>query len=146
MLDFVFLAMFAIVPLLAASIAFARTGRHYEVHKRLQMTLAVVLLVAVTAFEVDMRFITGNWEQLAEVSPFFHSGLVHAALYVHLCFAIPTPVLWAVVLFRALRGFPRPAGPSPHSQAHVFWARLAVAWMVLTAVTGWTFYWLAFVA
>src|SRR5579863_724866 len=34
----------------------------------------------------------------------------------------------------------------PHSASHRFWGRLAALDMLCTAVSGWTFYWLAFVA
>ncbi len=148
MLDVVFVAMFAIIPLMMWSIYLARYRRRYEWHKRLQITLAVVLLLAVTAFEVDLRFFT-DWEALAEPSPFYQAEAWNAvwyALVVHLCFAIPTPLLWVYVIVQALRRFPHPAAPSPHSRQHIWWARLAAAGMFLTALTGWIFYWLAFVA
>ena len=64
----------------------------------------------------------------------------------HLSFAVPTLVLWVVVVVQALRKFSRPPSPGPHSQWHARWATLAAAGMFLTAVTGWIFYWLAFVA
>ena len=44
------------------------------------------------------------------------------------------------------RHFPRPAAPSTYSRQHTFWAWLATLGMTMTAVTGWVFYWLAFVA
>jgi hypothetical protein len=55
-------------------------------------------------------------------------------------------VLWVVVIVRAIRRFPVPPVPCEHSRAHIFWARAAAIDMTLTAATGWTFYWLAFVA
>ncbi len=64
----------------------------------------------------------------------------------HLLVAVPTLVLWVVVIARALVSFPQPARPSPHSRQHIFWARLAAVGTVLTALTGWTFYALAFAA
>jgi len=145
MLDFVFVAMFAIVAILAVSVWLVRHARRYEVHKWIQLSLAIVLLIAVAAFEVDMRFFT-DWQRLAEASPYYPSGLVHLALGIHLGFAIPTPILWGYVIVQALRRFPRPAQPGVHSRSHVFWARLAAGGMFLTALTGWVFYWVAFVA
>ncbi len=149
MLDFVFLAMFLVLAVMAVSIYLAKYRRQYELHKRLQVVLAAVLLVTVVAFEVDLHFITQDWEALAEPSPYFLAGhwcAVWVALVVHLCVAIPTPLLWVFVIVRALRQFPRPAAPGAHSRQHVFWARLAAVGMFLTAATGWVFYWLAFVA
>lgn len=148
MLDVVFLAMFAVLPLLAWSIYEVKYRGRYQLHKVVQLLLGGVLLLAVTAFEIDMRFVT-NWEQLAEASPYYTAGPWNAvwwSLAVHLCFAIPTALLWIAVIFRAMRHFPSPPHPGPHSRSHLFWARLAAAGMFLTAVTGWLFYWLAFVA
>ncbi|MGD9649122.1 MAG: DUF420 domain-containing protein, partial [Pirellulales bacterium] len=73
-------------------------------------------------------------------------GLVFPVLYVHLVFSVSTAVLWIVVTVRALRNFPTPPQPGRHSDAHVRWGRLAMWDMVATVVTGWIFYYLAFVA
>ncbi len=148
MLDFVFVAMIAILPVLAWSIYLVRYRRQFELHKRVQVGLALVLLVAVVLFEIDVRFLT-DWEALAGPSPYFKPEswcTVWYALAVHLCFAVPTPFLWAFVIVQAMRRFPRPVTPSAYSPRHVFWARVAAGGMVMTAVTGWVFYWLAFVA
>ena len=50
------------------------------------------------------------------------------------------------MIIQALRKFPSPPKPGPHSAAHKRWAWLATIAMVGTAVTGWAFYYLAFVA
>ncbi len=148
MLDIVVLAMFAVVPLLGWSIYLARYRHRYSTHKRVQLTLAAVLLVAVTLFEADMR--VHGWVDRARASPYYGtqdaSGPLFAVLYVHLAFAISTCVLWVVVIARALRNFPSAPTPNRHSASHRFWGRLAAADMVGTAVTGWLFYWMAFVA
>lgn len=145
MLDFVVAAMFGILLLLAVSIYLVRVKRKYELHKRLQIGMALVLLAAVIAFEVDVRFFT-DWRDLAAGSPYYASGAVSAALLVHLCFAVPTPILWTVVIVRALRNYPSPPTPGPHSRSHRRLGWLAVIGMALTAITGWVFYYLACVA
>lgn len=148
MLDLVFLAMFAIVPALLLSIYLVRFRQRYQLHKTLQLTLGSVLLLAVAAFEIDMRLFT-DWEQRAAPSPYYSAegwSAVWIALVIHLCFAIPTTLLWIYVIVQALRKFPRVPAPGPHSLSHVVWAWLATVGMLMTAVTGWGFYWLAFVA
>jgi hypothetical protein len=117
----------------------------YQLHKWVQLTLAAILLITVALFEIDIRL--HGWESRAAE----HIGgeptrTVWLALYVHLLFAVTTVVLWPVVIFLALRNFPNPPRPDLHSRIHVPLARLAAADMVLTAVTGWIFYWLAFVS
>ena len=147
MLDVVFLAMFAVVPLMLWSICQVRYRRRYLLHKRMQLALAIALLVAVLAFEIDMRFFT-DWQVRAEASPYFTSPVnwVKIALGVHLFFAIPTTVIWVYVVWHALRYIPNPPGRSRHSAKHIRWGWIAAWEMVGTAVTGWAFYYLAFMA
>ncbi len=155
MLDVVFVAMFLVLVVMGYSIWLVRDRRQFELHKRIQLALGIVLLIALVAFEIDMQLLT-EWETRAAASPYFPddyqaagakwASVVGVSLIVHLLFAVPTAFLWVVVIVGALRRFPRPAAPSGYSGRHVFWARLAAAGMVLTSLTGWVFYWLAFVA
>lgn len=142
MLDVVFLAMFVVIPVMGWSIWMVKHRQAYLLHKRVQLTLGAVLLVTVALFEADMRL--NGWEQRAAGSPHFPST-VYTSLYVHLFFAVTTAVLWIAVILRALRRFPSPPVPGPHSRSHLLWGKLAAIDMTLTAVTGWVFYWLAFV-
>ena len=141
MLDFVFLAMFLVVPVMAWSIRQIRRQR-YALHKRVQLALAAILAVAVTLFEIDIRVY--GWRHLVSADGVV-PGDVLLALYVHLVFAISSVVLWIFVVWRGLRHFSQPPAPGVHSRSHRFWGRLAAIDMTLTAVTGWIFYWLAFV-
>ncbi len=167
MLDVVFLAMIAILPVLGWSVRQVRVYRRFGLHKRVQLTLAAILLVAVSLFETDMRFVSG-WRERAKPSPYYESvdaadpvsqaicrnllglqrvpGWVFRSLAIHLLFAISTTLLWIFVTVRALRRFSHPPAPGEHSASHRLFGWLATYDMVLTAVTGWTFYWLAFVA
>lgn len=167
MLDVVFLAMFAIVPAMGWSIWLVKHRQNYLLHKRIQVVLMVVLGVAVTLFELDVRFFSG-WRERAEASPYYASvesagpiweaifvdffrrpatpGWVFRMLLIHLVFAVTTSILWVWVGVRALRRYPDPPVPGPHSRSHILWGKLAAWDMLLTAVTGWIFYWLAFVA
>ena len=146
MLDVVFVVMFVVVPVMAWSIWQVRRHRRYVLHKRVQLALASVLLVAVLAFEIDMRM--NGWQDRALPSPFYLSPVnwVKVALGVHLFFAIPTALLWVYVVWHALRYIPNPPRPSVHSARHIRWAWFAAWEMLGTAVTGWIFYYLAFVA
>ena len=149
MLDVVFLTMFAVVPFLAWSIHLVVNRRNFVLHKRVQLSLGAVLLFAIAAFEIDMRFVSG-WRERAMPSPYYGTsdeyGALFHALWVHLFFAVPTAVLWLLVITRAVRNFPSPPRPAEHSRFHVYWAKLAAAGMFMTAITGWIFYYLAFVA
>jgi hypothetical protein len=167
MLDVVFVAMFAVVPMLGWSIWLVKRRQRWELHKRIQIVLLATLGLAVTLFEIDMRFISG-WRERAMLSPYYEAvsrsepiseaiclqllgmergpGAVVRALAVHLLFAVTTTVLWVWTAWNALKRFPKPAAPCAYSAAHRFWGWLAAADMVLTACSGWIFYWFAFVA
>jgi putative membrane protein len=146
MLDFVFLAMFAIVPIMGWSIWLVKYRQKYDLHKKIQITLGLVLLVTVGAFEVDMQIITTREGWLARAAPSPYFQYVWPSLYVHLFFAVPTLFLWIYVIVSGIRNFPKPAAPCDYSPTHRRWAKLAAIEMTMTAVTGWIFYWLAFVA
>jgi putative membrane protein len=166
-LDLVFTAMFAVVPVMAWSIWLVKRRRRWELHKRMQLGLLAALGVAIVLFEIDMRFVSG-WRERAMPSPYYESvesagpvwswlcltlcgmervpGWVYRGLVIHLVFAVSTTVLWVWTAWGALRHFPKPPAPNEYSASHRFWGWLAAADMVTTALTGWTFYWLAFVA
>ena len=144
MLDFVFLAMFAIVLVLSFSIVLVRRKKRYRLHKRIQIATALILLVTIVAFEIDMRFLT-DWRELAEPSRYYASGAVGWSLAIHLLFAVPTPFVWIYTMIMALRNIPRDPQPCSYSGKHRFWGWLSAIMMYLTAATGWVFYILAFV-
>jgi len=147
MLDVVFVAMFAVLPVMTYSLMVVKRTR-FALHKLLQLALGSVLLVAVLAFEIDMRFFT-DWTARAAPSPYFQGegwNGVWISLAIHLAFAVPTLVVWIAVISLALRRFPAPPQPGAHSHLHMQLGWLAALGMTLTAATGWVFYWLAFVA
>ena len=73
-------------------------------------------------------------------------GAVFRALAVHLAFAVSTAVLWTWTVVGAWRRFDAPPAPNAYSARHRALGWLAAIDMTLTAITGWTFYVLAFVA
>lgn len=149
MLDVVFLAMFLIVAVMLFSIYLVRYLRKIELHRKIQIVLATVLAVAIIAFEIDVRFLT-DWRKLAEASPFYENGTVDFWLWFHLLFAIPTPFVWIYVIVMAVRKFQSSPGGvgqfGDYAATHRLWGRIAAVLMIMTAVTGCAFYWIAFVA
>jgi uncharacterized membrane protein YozB (DUF420 family) len=106
--------------------------------------LGALVLVVVVLFEIDIRL--HGWEMRASgVEGGRAPVVVWSVLYIHLVFAVSSTILWPVTIFLALRNFPNPPHPSIHSRVHVPLARTAAAVMVITAFTGWIFYWVAFV-
>ena len=141
-MDIVIVGLVAVLPLLAWSIHLVRHG-HYAGHRRLQLLIASLIAAALVVFEIDIRLVS-DWRLRAAASPLWPGGVM-TALAIHLVFAVSTLVLWVWVLVEALGRFPTPPAPDTHGARHRFMARLAAADLVLTTITGGTFYWLAFV-
>lgn len=149
MLDFVTLAMLLVLIVLTLSIYAVRFKKNWRLHRNIQLATAIILTLALVAFEIDVRFIT-QWRELAQASPFYESGWIDRCLAIHLVFAIPTPLVWGVVIFMAMRRI-KPDAQSQTDAAdfrrfHRISGRIAAAFMFLTAITGWIFYYVAFVA
>ena len=149
MLDFVVTALVLIVPTLLVSLYLVKFQRNYTAHRNLQLVLAGVLLVAVVTFEVDIRA-HGGWRAIvgARRNPLSAEQLetVKQTLYVHLVFAISTPLLWGTTIALALKRMPKPLAPCAHSRLHKTLGWLAVCDLVLTSLTGLLFYYRAFIA
>lgn len=145
MLDTVCVAMVGITIALAVSIYLVRYQRQERWHRTIQLVLASVLAVAVLAFELDLRLLT-NWRELARESVYYPSGWVDRVLWIHLLFAIPTPLMWGAIIVSALRNYSHRRHDAKYWERHRWWGRLAAGMMFGTAVSGWVFYWIAFVA
>jgi len=144
MIDVVCVVMLGVVMVLCWSIYQVKVRRRFWVHKWTQITLGVALLVVVILFEVDIRL--HGWEARAAGKVGGQpAAAVIWALYVHLFFAISSVILWPATIALAVWNFGEPPKPGRHSRVHIPLARTAAADMVLTTLTGWAFYWLAFV-
>ncbi len=151
MLDFVVVALVLIVPILVYSLYAVNVRYQYGLHRSLQLLLAGVLLLAVLLFEVDLHFVQGGWEQVVRKRPAESQLTVEAlsqvrtVLRIHLIFAISTPILWAVTIAAALRGFANPPVPGAHSRWHKLLGWASAIDITLTSVTGLIFYYTAFI-
>lgn len=143
MLDLVAIAMLAILPTLVFAINSVKKHLNYSLHKKIMLTVAIILGVAVVLFELEMRLV--GWRQLAEPSPYFNTVLPWV-LAIHLTFSISTTVLLFSTVWLALKNFPSPPTPGQHSSKHKLLGKLTAVGLFLTSCTGWTFYYLAFIA
>jgi putative membrane protein len=151
MLDVVVCALVLVVPALLFSLYAVKIQRNYALHKIMQLTLGIVLLVAVSAFEIDMR-LHGGWMNIVNKpdQPIHLDGAemetVKTLLWVHLVFAISTPIFWATTITLALKRFPNPPKPSEHSALHKKLGWISAIDITLTSITGLIFYYFAFIA
>lgn len=147
MLDVVVCALLIVVPILAYSLFVVKFQQNYGLHRRLQLLLGGLLLVAVGLFELDMRLHNGINTILAKRSvPLTDEQMLFfkRLLIVHLIFAISTVGLWTATLWLALKRMPYPPVPCAHSALHKKLGWLAAADITLTAVTGLMVYYFGF--
>lgn len=148
MLDAVVVALVLVVPVLIFSLYSVKIRRNYLLHRNLQLFLAVALLAAVMAFEVDLHFVQGGWQNVVKKGPEVSASqlsFIQTVLRIHLVFAGSTPFLWATTIILALRSMPNPPAPCAHSQRHKILGWLSTLDLVMTSVTGLIFYFVAFV-
>lgn len=143
MMDVVALAILLVVPLLTYSLWLAKHRRNYQRHKQMQVIISIALAVVIVAFEIEVR--SRSWRQFAAASPYLTTWL-DPIFYLHLCVAVATSIIWIVALVTALKRFPSPPRPGPFSASHKTLGGLAALGMYATTITGWTFYWVAFLA
>lgn len=149
MLDAVVCALVLVVPAIVASLYLVKVRKNYTAHRNIQLGLAAVLLLAVAAFEIDMQLVQGGWEEVVAKREVKLTDVqlasVRQVLWIHLVFAVSSPVLWAVTITLALRRIPKPPAPCPHSRLHAKLGWLSTIDLTLTSVTGLWFYYVAFV-
>lgn len=148
MLDAVVVALVLVVPILVYSLYAVKVRRLYVRHRNLQLLLAVLLLAAVLAFEIDLHFVQGGWANVVKKGPTVSEAqlsFIQMVLRIHLIFAGSTPFLWATTIVLALRRMPNPPCPSSHSSLHKILGWTSTIDLVLTSLTGLFFYYVAFV-
>lgn len=143
MMDLVVLALFAIIPVLIYSIKLAKTGQYIK-HKSIQIALAIILLISVILFEIEIR-IAGGIYQLIDIAP-SERLLFDIVLYTHLFFAITTPLIWGFVIFSAIKNFDGKSFPARYANKHRLWGKIATIDLILTSLTGFLVYYLGFLA
>jgi uncharacterized membrane protein YozB (DUF420 family) len=148
MFDLIVVGMLFVLFALGWSLYSVRYRKKYNRHKSIQIILSGALVAILALFEIDVQFFD-NWRERAAASPYYDeatgTGLAADALWVHLGFAVSTLVVWVAVMVRAVRGFPGLPQQGAHSRSHARWGKVAALGMVMTTVTGWIFYVLAFV-
>lgn len=141
MLDLVVVAMVLVIPIIAIAIRNAKQGA-YGRHKSIMLTLSLVLLIALVAFELEMRLL--GWRHLAESSPYLES--LDTMLIFHLTCSVSATICLGLTVYLALKNFLSPPAPNRHSQLHRRLGKCTAVGLTLTSITGWIFYWMAFVA
>jgi uncharacterized membrane protein YozB (DUF420 family) len=141
LIDIGMLSIVAVVPVLVWSWALAR-GRNWVMHKRVQLTTAIVLGIVVVLFEVDLNMKGGVFVMTA-TSPYAGTTLLNGWIWIHTGFAISSTVVWLFLVIASLIKFPSPPLPAAFP-THRYFGRLGMILMLGSGVTAIPMYYYGF--
>jgi uncharacterized membrane protein YozB (DUF420 family) len=140
MMDLVMIALLVINPALFWSIQQAKNGK-YELHKKVQLPLALILLIAVVLFEIEIRLAGGIVNIIGEEK---YTPLFQTVLYIHIFFSVTTTILWAITTFKAYKLYTPQGFPDHYRKTHRKMGWLGAIDLLLTTLTGFVVYYLGF--
>jgi putative membrane protein len=142
LMDLVLLSFIVIMPAICWS--WMKVRQHeYQLHKRTQLTLALVLAVAVALFEADLKLSGGIFE-LTKDSAYNGTTTLNAWIYGHTIVAITTTIVWVALIIFSLKRFPVPPAPGAFSKTHRFWGRTGMVTMMSTGLSSFPLYYYGF--
>lgn len=143
LMDVVFVSTLLTPFVVAWGIRFASRG-DFRRHRAVQVTLLVVLLVAVALFEVDVR-LSGGSGSLMKGSSYAGTGLLRGITLAHVLANVATFVTWLVLTVKSWRRFGGPDFPGRWKRVHRRLARFVFGGLVFGAVSAVAMYVLGFV-
>lgn len=144
MVDLVVVALAVIDVILMISILQVKKKKNFKQHKKIQLSLAVILFIAVLLFELEIRFAGGIYNMITH-SPYKDTSTFDLVLGIHLFFAITTTLLWIITVFGALKNF-KSSFNTPYAKSHRRLGWLSAIDLLFTSFTGWAVYYMAFMA
>lgn len=141
LIDIGMLSIVAVVPVLIWSWALARNGA-WILHKRVQLTTAIVLGIVVVLFEVDLNQAGGVFTVTAG-SPYAGTALLDFWIWTHTFFAIGSTIVWLFLVIASLIRFPNPPVPAAFP-THRYFGRAGMVLMLGSGVTAVPMYYYGF--
>ena len=142
LMDIVVLSFLFILPLLVISWRAARQ-REYSKHRFIQVSLLLILAVAVGLFEADLKLSGGIFE-LTAASSYAGTGLLNGLIYGHTLVAISSALVWVVLAFVSLRKFPNPPASNAFGPTHKRWGKIGMLLMMASGLSAIPLYYLGF--
>ncbi len=143
LIDAIVLATVLAVPILVYAIAMVRQGR-IVLHRRIQLSLTWIFVIATIALEVDIRM-AGGMDHFSKGGAYEGTALLRWVLYVHLAIAFANAVGWIAFPVWSSIAYRRGTLPGPSSATHRWYGKVCAVLCVLTAVTGVGLYVVGFV-
>lgn len=142
LMDLVVLSFIVILPVLVISWRAARTG-DYRRHRLIQISLVMVLAIAVGLFEVDLKLSGGIFE-LTKDSRYAGTELLSGLIYGHMMVAIGSVLVWLPLIILSLRRFPNPPVSNAFGPTHRLWGRIGMLLMMASGLSAIPLYYVGF--
>lgn len=133
LIDIGMLSIVLVAPALVWSWARARGGQ-WQLHKRVQLTLALVLGVVVLLFEMDINS-KGGLFAVTKGSAYEGTATLAFWVWIHFAFAISATVIWLFLVIASLVKFPSPPLPAAFP-THKYFGRAGMIAMLGAGVTA----------
>lgn len=141
LIDITMVSLAGVVPILIWSWYLARS-RRWTLHKRVQLTVAVLLGIVIALFEMDLQQMGGVFVITAD-SPYAGTTLLDAWIWIHTGLAIATSVTWLLLVITSLLKFPKPPVPAAFP-THRHFGRLGMMLMLGSGATAIPMYYYGF--
>ena len=142
LMDLVVLSFIVILPVLVVSWRAARGG-DFRKHRAIQVTLVLVLAVAVGLFEVDLKLSGGIFE-LTRESGYAGTAILNSLIYGHTLVAISSVLVWVPLIVLSLRRFPNPPMSNTFGPTHRQWGRIGMLLMMASGLSAIPLYYVGF--
>lgn len=144
LMDIVVVSMAIILPLLWYSLKKVRVERKYRLHKKIQLTMFIILFFVVILFEYDMQQHGGIFE-MVKGSAYEGTFFLNFMIYFHTFLSITTSFIWTYLIIASLIKFGKDPKPGKFSKTHKLWGKIGMWDMALTCITGLILYIFGFV-
>lgn len=120
LMDIVVISMAVILPLLWYSLKKVKHDRNYALHKKIQVTMFIVLFFVVLLFEYDMKLHGGIFE-MVKGSGYEGTFFLNFIIYFHTFLSITTSLIWIILIPVSLKRFGKNPRPNNFSKTHRIW-------------------------
>lgn len=143
LMDVILVVILATPFILIKSIQWVRSGQHRK-HRNVQMSLIVVIMLAVILFELNVR-LSGGSGSLIEGSAYQNHTGFKWLLFFHIIVAVFSFSSWVGLAWWSHKRY-QSSLPGLSRHVHKLWGKLIFSGVSLTAITGGAVYYLGFVA
>lgn len=140
LMDVAIIVFTALPFVLIFGIRYAR-HRHFMKHRRFQTAAALLVLLLLVLFELDIRLCGGSQAFISKSS--FSAGFVRTFLICHVAIALLTGASWLALIVRSRARF-LGSLPGTFSARHRWWGWLTFVGVCLLSSSGFALYMLLF--